>query len=293
MSLLGNGQNHNQTPDFDTTKNVLKNGKDYALRLNKKDTHEPKKPPVPEENVDFASPATKRIEEETEPKTEAASAFDDLDDYVYRYSRKHRHKSHSKHSKHHHSEHRKKKKLKTWQKVAISVICIILVIIIGLLGTILYLNQSGKNALLNNQQVVITVPEEIQASQDNGKYIITEDGRKFAYNENITTILCMGVDKDALELEDSTVGTGGSADFLFLITLDTATGETNLIHISRDTMAEIGIYSTDGIYIESREAQICLAYAYGDGQHISCNNQVSAVRNLFYNIPINSYISLD
>jgi len=299
MSLLGNGRNHNQTPDFDTTKNVLKNGKDYALKFNN-EQREPNKPPVPEENVDFASPSKVKIEAQDGEK-KGASAFDDLDDYVYRYSRKRHHKHHKSgilrklgiHKSHRRKKKKKKSKFKTWQKVIISIICIILVIIIGLLGTILYLNKAGENALLNSEQVVITVPEEVKDSDNGGKYLVTKDGRKFAYNENITSILCMGVDKDDLELDNDVVGTAGAADFLFLITIDTATGESNLIHISRDTMAEIGIYSTEGIYVESREAQICLAYAYGDGKHVSCNNQVTAVRNLFYNVPINSYVSLD
>ena len=80
---------------------------------------------------------------------------------------------------------------------------------------------------------------------------------------------------------------------MFLITIDTETGDTNLVNISRETMTDIGIYSSEGNYIETQKAQICLAYAYGDGAESSCRNELDAVKKLFYNVPINSYLSLD
>jgi anionic cell wall polymer biosynthesis LytR-Cps2A-Psr (LCP) family protein len=40
-------------------------------------------------------------------------------------------------------------------------------------------------------------------------------------------------------------------------------------------------------------AQICLAYAYGDGKVISCENAINAVSELFHGVPINSYFSFE
>lgn len=43
----------------------------------------------------------------------------------------------------------------------------------------------------------------------------------------------------------------------------------------------------------TEKQQICLSYSYGDGKESSCENTVNSVQRLFYNIPINTYFSLD
>ena len=47
------------------------------------------------------------------------------------------------------------------------------------------------------------------------------------------------------------------------------------------------------MYTGTEKAQLCLAYAYGDGKETSCENTVNAVERLFYNLPINSYFAMD
>jgi LCP family protein required for cell wall assembly len=160
-----------------------------------------------------------------------------------------------------------------------------------MIGTVVYLNIAGRNELTNSDNLSIAVPDGVESS-DNGMYVVY-NGVQYKYNENIASILCMGIDRETLGNVDDHIGTGGSADALFLITIDTETGDTNLVNISRETMTDIGIYSTDGNYIETENAQICLAYAYGDGAETSCRNELVAVKQLFYNIPINSYLSMD
>ena len=78
-----------------------------------------------------------------------------------------------------------------------------------------------------------------------------------------------------------------------MLAVDTVTGETDVIAISRDIYSDIGIYSADGKYAGTEKAQLCLAYAYGDGMEKSCTNTVDAVSRLFYNLPINSYFAMD
>ena len=60
----------------------------------------------------------------------------------------------------------------------------------------------------------------------------------------------LGVDKEAFE-EGGTVGDGkaGQADALFLLVLDTKTGKSRLIAISRDTMTDVNVYSDLGNFI--------------------------------------------
>lgn len=304
MSLPNNGRNHNHNP--------IRDGGDDIAFVNPSPSGDSDRDgagysPSVKENVDYASPSQNASDINPETGTNShASAYDDLDDYVYRQNkRRHRrrqrrrglrsilgmkqlqHKHRHHHSKHHH----RRKRLKKWQKASIGIISTLLALIVLLIGTVAYLNMAGEAELTNSDNLSVDVPEGIESS-DNGMYIVYK-GVQYKYNENIASILCMGIDRETLGNIKGHVGTGGDSDALFLITIDNRTGETNLVNISRETMTDIGIYSSGGNYIETAKAQICLAYAYGDGKETSCRNQLVAVKQLFYNIPINSYLSLD
>lgn len=288
MSLQSNGRNHNYNPMADSDDvgfaKLIKSDKTTEqsyTELNMK------------EEIDLAAPVDHDeaaiMDKDTNSK---ASAYDDLDDYVFRQSkssrkRKHRNSLFKTKSKHKH----RKKRFKKWQKACIGIISTLLALIILLISTVVCLNMLGKSELTNADNLSIAVPDNVE-NYDNGLYI-TYKGNEYKYNENIATILCMGIDKETLGNVDGHIGTGGNADALFLITIDTETGDTNLVNISRETMTDIGIYSSEGNYIETQKAQICLAYAYGDGAESSCRNELDAVKKLFYNVPINSYLSLD
>lgn len=229
---------------------------------------------------DYALPVDKNRESnQVQSRTHHASAYDDLDDYIYK-------KPVKRYSNHH------RKKMKKWKKAIIIVLIVLLVIILAGISTLLIAMNVGKGEMLDdNHEAVIDVPKEVE-NFDNGK-IITYKGKNYQLNENITSILFMGVDEREFEENNSNYGTNGNADVLMLMTIDTETGESNLVNISRDTMAEINVYSTDGNYVGTETSQIALAYSYGDGKKFSCENEVTAVRRLFYNIPISSYLALD
>lgn len=195
------------------------------------------------------------------------------------------------------STHRKRK-MPWYKKLLIALgiaLAVILLLLIIAVAVFFIMKQSGISQLINND-VDMTAPviQNAGVSVDNAKNTITYNGKVYTYNSNMTSILCIGVDKrDGFGLEDEIVGTGGQADALYLIALDTATGKTDVIGISRDIYSDIGVYSADGQYMGTENAQLCLSYAYGDGKEASCENTVNAVERLFYNLPINSYFALE
>lgn len=187
----------------------------------------------------------------------------------------------------------KKSRLKKWQKILLWILIVILIFVFALGATALGLYFSGKGSLLNNESMKIDSadsPDNLQVEQ-NGKNIIY-NGKKYAYNENMTTILCMGVDKESIS-DTSVSGLNGQADALFLYAMDTSTGQSTIIPIPRDTMAEVDLYSAEGKYVSSSKKQICLSYAYGDGKETSCENTLKSVERMFYGLPINSYVAID
>jgi anionic cell wall polymer biosynthesis LytR-Cps2A-Psr (LCP) family protein len=177
----------------------------------------------------------------------------------------------------------------------------VLVIILAIVALFQGFRMRGKEALFRNVAVETeNLPEEKQSGDDRAKIAceqgkeVTYQGEKYVYNEDLVSILFLGVDKEAFE-EGGTVGDGkaGQADALFLLVLDTKTGKSRLIAISRDTMTDVNVYSDLGNFIGTEKLQLCLAYMYGDGKEKSCENTVRAVSRLFYGMPVAAYAALD
>ena len=252
-----NKQNNEQDNIIYSSKGSFTGDVEYAL-------------PVEEKDRGFKKSGTKR----------RGSAKDDLNDYIYMTPVKNS------------SSHKKEKK-KLWLKILIGILIGLIVLILSGIITLFVLINVGKGAMLDaNKTAIINVPTYVQQVEQDGKTIVY-NGKTYKYNEAITSILFMGIDRDQFADDDENLGTNGDADALMLLTYDTSNGNTDLISISRDTMADIDVYSKDGTYIGIEKQQICLAYAYGDGKETSCTNQVNAVSRLFYNIPISSYLSMD
>ncbi len=190
------------------------------------------------------------------------------------------------------SKKRKKKKMKLWKKILLIILCILLSHILLIVGTFGFLVLSGRSKLLEDR-ADIKIPTGIDAKVDD-EDILTYNGEDYVYNENITTILCMGIDTDVKSSGPvAASGNGGQADALYLIVMDTKTGKMTVVAIPRDTMAEVDVYSESGVYSGVETKQICLAYSYGDGKHKSCENAVRSVSRLLLGMPINSYFAVD
>lgn len=183
---------------------------------------------------------------------------------------------------------RTKKRLK-WVLMSLVLILLLLVVLF------LALKMLGENAMLGrkDEAVEMTAPEQENIVLEDEGETITYKGQTYLYNENITAVLCMGIDRENIEENVSFIGQSGQADMLMLAILDTESGEVNLWNISRDSMTDVDIYNVDGDYVRSENLQACLAYAYGDGQETSCENTVRAVSRLLYGMPIQSYAAID
>lgn len=178
---------------------------------------------------------------------------------------------------------KKHKKLKIFLIILLSLL-IIIAIVFGVL------NYIGRKKLLNYRNLHVNVPSGIQY-EDDGR-IVYYKGHTYEFNDNIASILFMGIDNR--KLKDSAVsGTGGQADALYLFTYDTKSGHIKVLSLNRDIMTDISRYDEGGNYVDTATAQLCLAYAYGDGKQTSAENQVTATERLLYNIPINAYYAID
>ncbi len=182
---------------------------------------------------------------------------------------------------------RKHKKLK---KVLLIILCVILGLALILGSTFAYLYYSGKGQF-KNEKTEVSIPADV--AQDNGNTVKNE-GITYVYDEDVTTILLMGVDKDEqTQIKTDEHGTAGQADALYLACIDTNEKKYTILSINRDSMIDVDVYSTEGNYSGTKKLQACLAYAYGDGKKTSCENTAKAISRMLYNIPINSYFSIN
>lgn len=190
-------------------------------------------------------------------------------------------------------EKKKEKKKKTPKQIAKRVAIVLAVIILLPTAVILGMWAAGKSSLFGGKMDMSNAIDGVKV-QNKGDLVIYK-GHKYQYNENITNILFMGVDKENLDSKDTKLKMrgAGQSDTIFLAALDTSSGKVTLVNVPRDIMTYVRSYDKDGKYDGKKLRQICLAYAYGDGKKKSCENVAYAVSKVLYGVPIQSYMSID
>lgn len=182
------------------------------------------------------------------------------------------------------------------RRVILYVIVALLIIFVVCFASFLIVKAVGKSSLdskaVSAAPMMQTALDTETGSDEEG--FIYRNGKKYRQNEEIYTILCMGIDtSDTVSEEGGKMGTGGQSDANFLLVLDETNKKMSVIAIPRDTITDIDIYDAFGQYFDTVEEHLALQYAYGDGGKLSCELSEKAVSNLLYNIPINAYVSIN
>ncbi|MCD8371009.1 MAG: LCP family protein [Clostridiales bacterium] len=160
---------------------------------------------------------------------------------------------------------------------------------------------SIASADISPDEETLSVEEGIAETESNDDPDFSEDtviwdGQTWRRSSNVKAILCMGVDRsdELTEYRSLAVeGHAGQADGIFLLAWDSARGRVRLLMIPRDTMTEITALNDDGSLRGKEVDHLTLAYAYGDGREMSCDNMVESVSSLLLNLPIDSYLAVD
>lgn len=124
-------------------------------------------------------------------------------------------------------------------------------------------------------------------------------GKSYRKNENIKTILFVGVDQysegqwdDYDNAAQGVIGNSGRADTIILFVLNDETQTTKMILISRDTMTEVDVYDKTGNYAFSTQNHLNMQYSYGDSPSKSLFLMKRTVGDLMYGIRIDGALSL-
>ncbi len=221
---------------------------------------------------------------------------DEITDYVFSNRSNHKHKKKVKRYHHHGQEHehqrieeKKKSRKRFIKKLILAIVCSLLALVLIAIGSGFFMMINGENQLVSNEYT-LTVPDFAE-TQGNGKFIYY-NGHTYSMKENLINFLFLGIDKENINQQKET-GTQGQADVIILAVVDTKSRKTTMLNIPRDTMTDVTVLTPDGLYVGTKNQQICLSYAYGNGKDQSCENTLHAVQRIFYNLPINTYFSLD
>ncbi len=177
--------------------------------------------------------------------------------------------------------------MKKTKKVMVIIIAVLLALILTLVATFFILTHVGKSQFHKEDTHISTDAVEIE-----DETTITYNGKKYTLNENVVSILIMGIDRENVN-ENFASGNNGQADVIFVATIDTETKKACIIPISRETMVDVNLYTSEGKYAGTKREQLCLAYAYGSTTEQSSKNVLSSVRRLLYNINISSYVTIE
>lgn len=119
------------------------------------------------------------------------------------------------------------------------------------------------------------------------------DGKWYVQKDKVETFLLIGIDKyeAAIRNEDG-YRNNEQSDALFLLAVDHENETYSILHINRDTMANIRMLDLNGNPYNSFEGQLALSHTYGSGREDSCENTVWSVSDYLYGLQIDHYASI-
>lgn len=200
------------------------------------------------------------------------------------------HHSHSrKSSRKRHRSHKKRKRV--IKRILIAAASVVLSLVLIATGVFIYLRETGKRELTESAGT-IAAPENLPVTAADDGNTIKYNGKTYKYKQDAVNILFMGVDDYGTDEGEAEIGENHSADVIILMTIDLKENRMTLVNIPRDIITDVIVYSPAGGYTGIEKLPVAMSYAYGDGEHSSCINTLDAVRKMFYNIPVNSYLSL-
>lgn len=138
-----------------------------------------------------------------------------------------------------------------------------------------------------------TEPQQTPVPEYEGKSTVKHGDRYYVLNEDVFSILFMGVDADDDEQFDNIGVTAHQSDTLILAVINPEENRLTMINIPRMTITDVKQLDAAFNYARTTRSPICIQYAFGDGKALSCTLTRDAVSNLLFNIPISRYISMN
>lgn len=184
-----------------------------------------------------------------------------------------------------------KKTMNKGTKVLLIIVCVLVGIAVLMAAAVLILNAIGRSAMTDDGGSIDLAAANPQAFEAVGTGTVRYNGKLYRYNDDISCILLMGVD-EYQKSEQSYYGNAHQSDVNVLAVLDPRNEKLTLISVSRDIMCELEMLDSEGNFIGTGNAQLALAYSYGDGGDVSCQLTSKAASKIFYGLNMPAYASI-
>lgn len=184
-----------------------------------------------------------------------------------------------------------KKPISKGAKALLIIVCVLAGLAVLMAAAVFILDSIGRGALTDDGGSIDLSGANAQAFESVGTGTVRYKGKLYRYNDEISCILLMGVD-EYQKSEQSYYGNANQSDVNVLAVLDPKNEKLTLISVSRDILCELEMLDSEGNFIGTGNAQLALAYSYGDGGDVSCRLTSKAASKIFYGLNIPAYASI-
>lgn len=190
----------------------------------------------------------------------------------------------------------KTRKIFRVRTLLLSLLILVFILLGATAGVLLAMKTAGRadfDSLREEHTVSINSPDG--DSYEDGlldESSLRYNGKIYRYNDSLSSMLVVGVDREELGSTEGVLASGGQADAIYLFVLDESSKRVSIIPIDRNTMTEIENFDASGDSIGFSRTHIAYSYAYGDGKDESCKLVCQAVSDLLYGVPIHAYFSI-
>ena len=119
--------------------------------------------------------------------------------------------------------------------------------------------------------------------------IITYKGKQYRYNDEISTFLLLGIDRnDPDSFDPGNCHVMAFSDAIILAAMDFKNEKITFYTVSRDTMCKFTKLTKTGEFMKEDVGQLAIPFSYGDGREKSLELTTDAVSGIFDDLPIYS-----
>ena len=171
-------------------------------------------------------------------------------------------------------------------KKTILLLCILILAVIAVAVAIIQIGNRVEGNESHNSSYMGAIDYQ---HQHETVYI---NGEPYTPRKGVSSVLVIGVDTLGKAVGSDSYNNSEKADFLALIVFDDKNEKYTVLHINRDTMADVPMLDIAGKEMGKLYTQLAIAHTYGDGLVSSCKNTVKAVSDYLYGVKIDNYISV-
>ena len=150
--------------------------------------------------------------------------------------------------------------------------------------------------VVNKQKSLTTAPQgessQTTAQEEDWASTITYKGSTYKKNENISTVLFLGVDSSEKVEFNDVIGTGGRADTIILFIVDSENKTVQMLSVSRNTMTTVDVYKKNGDYGYSGVMQVTMQFAYSDSLARGSYLMRNKISDVLCGITIDDYFTM-